>query len=277
MARKTNKAQALELAAQLGVEVEYGRMGDDGFEVALYGYAAHMAFDPMGEGHTSITNQAGTGARTESRIWGMALADLKEFVPCADNCHCRTTADADLVMTDAEPDGFEVALAGVGVRGDDEDAVVTDDGDAPRLDTVPCPVCFPHRGWAHGDESRRKQRDYCRSCLGSGVLRTIPADLETVTTRYYVITDDDTDAEYTGSVIGNCEPFEAMRTMIGIVRNVSRETVRIWETDNHREYGYDAPHGRRGTARFLSVVETPLNPYRPAPVTLTHSNLRPNS
>ena len=196
MARKTNKAQVLELAAQLGVEVEYGRMGSEGFEVALYGYAAHMAFDPMGEGHTAITNQAGTGARTEARIWGMALADLKEFVPCADNCHCRATADADLVMTDAEPVGEPVA-----------------------------PV-------------------------------------ETVTTRHYVITDDDTDAEHTGSVIGNCEPFEAMRTMIGIVHNVSRETVRIWETDNYREYQFDAPHGRRGTARFLSVVETPLNPYK---------------
>ena len=43
MARKTNKAQVLELAAQLGVEVEYGPMGDDGFEVALYDYAGHMA------------------------------------------------------------------------------------------------------------------------------------------------------------------------------------------------------------------------------------------
>ena len=84
--------------------------------------------------------------------------------------------------------------------------------------------------------------------------------VETVTTRHYVITDDDTDAEHTGSVIGNCDPVEAMRTMIGIVHGVSRETVRIWETDNYREYGFDAPHGRRGTARFLSVVETPLNP-----------------
>ena len=64
MARKTNKEQVLTLAAALGVEVEYGPMGDDGFEVALYGYAGHMAFDPMGEGHTAIINQSGTGIRT---------------------------------------------------------------------------------------------------------------------------------------------------------------------------------------------------------------------
>ena len=89
MARKTNKAQVLELAATLGVEVEYGQMGDDGFEVALYGYAGHMAFDPMGGGHTAITNQSGTGIRSEAGIWGAALRDLKEFVPCADNCLCR--------------------------------------------------------------------------------------------------------------------------------------------------------------------------------------------
>ena len=43
MARKTNKAQVLTLAAELGVEVEYGQMGSEGFEVALYGYSAHMA------------------------------------------------------------------------------------------------------------------------------------------------------------------------------------------------------------------------------------------
>lgn len=35
---------------------------------------------------------------------------------------------------------------------------------------TPCPACLPHRGWAHSDESRRKEpRDVCRSCLGSGV------------------------------------------------------------------------------------------------------------
>ena len=94
MARKTNKAQVLELAATLGVEVEYGQMGSEGFEVALYGHASHMAFDPMGEGHTAITNQAGTGIRTEAGIWGAALRDLREFVPCADNCHCRVTVEA---------------------------------------------------------------------------------------------------------------------------------------------------------------------------------------
>ena len=88
MARKTNKEQVLELAAELGVEVEYGQMGSEGFEVALYGYAAHMAFDPMGEGHTAITNQTGTGIRTEAGIWGAALRDLREFVPCAEDCHC---------------------------------------------------------------------------------------------------------------------------------------------------------------------------------------------
>ena len=92
MARKTNKELVLTLAAALGVEVEYGQMGSEGFEVALYGYAAHMAFDPMGEGHTAITNQAGTGIRTEAGIWGAALRDLREFVPCAEGCHCYAPA-----------------------------------------------------------------------------------------------------------------------------------------------------------------------------------------
>ena len=103
MARKTNKAQVLELAATLGVEVEYGQMGDDGFEVALYGYAGHMAFDPMGEGHTAITNQSGTGIRTEAGIWGAALRDLREFVPCAADCHCHgddTDPDVPFIITD---------------------------------------------------------------------------------------------------------------------------------------------------------------------------------
>ena len=197
MGRKTNKAQVLELAAQLGVEVEYGPMGDDGFEVALYGYAAHMAFDPMGEGHTAITNQAGTGIRTEAGIWGAALRDLREFVPCAADCHCRATADADVAVTDAEP----------------------------------------------------------------------------VTTRYYVIANDDTDEQHTGSVIGNCEPVEAMRTMIGIVNNVSRETVTLEETSDGWNWWIPFTLDR-GTARFTDPAP---NPYRPAPVTLTHSNHPRNS
>lgn len=32
-----------------------------------------------------------------------------------------------------------------------------------------CLACVEHPGWAHGDESRRRQpADVCRSCLGSG-------------------------------------------------------------------------------------------------------------
>ena len=213
MARKTNKEQVLTLAAQLGVEVEYGQMGEDGFEVALYGYGAHMAFDPMGEGHTAITNQAGSAyyahgrhhRKSEAGIWGDALRDLREFVPCADNCHCRAV-DADLDVVEVEPEP----------------------------EPEPEPV-----------------------------------------TRHYVIANTETGAEHTGSVIGCCAPVEAMRTMIGIVANVSRETVRIWETDNHREYGFDTrPGGPRGIARFTDPAP---NPYRPAPVTLTHSNLHRNS
>lgn len=185
--RKSNKAKVLTLAAELGVEVEYGQMGAEGFEVALYGYGAHMAFDPMGEGHTAITNQAGTGARTESRIWGMALEDLREFVPCADDCHCRVDAPV------AEPA-------------------------APAVESV------------------------------------------VVTTRYYVITDD-AGTVYTGAVIGNCEPAEAMRTMVGIVQNVSRETVTL-ATDGSGWVWEVVPVQRYGTARFLSTVVAPANPYK---------------
>ena len=180
MARKTNKAQVLELAAELGIEVECGPVGD-GFEVALKAVGVWSTY--------------GTGIRTEAGIWGAALRALR-----------------------AVAGRYSVP------QGSDEDLIVVDDTPDPAP--------------------------------------TIQADPETVTTRYYVITDDDTDAEYTGSVIGNCAPVEAMRTVIGIVNNVSRETVRIWETDNYREYQFDIPHGHRGTARFLSTVETPLNPYK---------------
>ena len=39
---------------------------------------------------------------------------------------------------------------------------------------TPCPDCLTHRGWSHGDESRRKEpRDVCRSCLGSGVVQAL--------------------------------------------------------------------------------------------------------
>ena len=78
MARKTNKAQVLELAAQLGVEVEYGPVGD-GFEVALSG--------------VGVWGTHGTGIRTEAGIWGAALRALREFVPCAENTQLvRSTA-----------------------------------------------------------------------------------------------------------------------------------------------------------------------------------------
>ena len=210
MARKTNKAQVLELAAQLGVEVEYGRMGDDGFEVALYGYAAHMAFDPMGEGHTAITNQSGTGIRTEAGIWGAALRDLKEFVPCADNCHCHAETDPDMIVTDE--DGAPERVA----------PIVTDADGFPIVSTLP------------------------------------------------FITDEDSGAEYVGTALSAATPFESMRTMVALSLGVSRETVRLWETDNYREYGFDAARNAyRGTARFTVAAR---NPYRPAPVTLTHSN-----
>ena len=124
MGRKTNKAQVLELAARLGVDVEYGQLGSEGFEVALYGYGAHMAFDPMGEGHTAITNQSGN----------------------------------------------------------------------------------------------------------------------------------------VGTAISAATPAETMRAMIGQSFGVSRETVRLWETDNYREYGFDTrPCGPRGIARFTDPAP---NPYK---------------
>ena len=101
---------------------------------------------------------------------------------------------------------------------------------------------------------------------GSPVVSTIP----------FVITDEDSGAEYVGTALSAATPFETMRTMVGLSLGVSRETVQLWETDNHCEYGFDAAHNAyRGTVQF-TVADR--NPYRPAPVTLTHSNLRcPNS
>ena len=84
----------------------------------------------------------------------------------------------------------------------------------------------------------------------------------------FIIVDADTDAEYSGTAISAATPAETMRAMIGRSFGVSRETVRIWETDNYREYGFDSRAGHRGTARFTDPAP---NPYRPAPVTLSHS------
>ena len=86
-----------------------------------------------------------------------------------------------------------------------------------------------------------------------------------VVTRYYLITDA-AGAEYTGAVIGNCEPVEAMRTMLGIVNNVSRETVNLVTNGSGGSWWVEgwlveSPQGY-GTARFLSTVETPTNPYK---------------
>ena len=86
-------------------------------------------------------------------------------------------------------------------------------------------------------------------------------------TRYYVIENSDTEEVCSGSVIGNCEPVEAMRTMIGIVNNVSRETVTLEETSDGWKWWIQSTLDR-GTARFTDPAP---NPYRPAPVTLTHS------
>lgn len=36
-----------------------------------------------------------------------------------------------------------------------------------------CPACIDHPGWAHDDESRRREpADACRACFGSGVDQT---------------------------------------------------------------------------------------------------------
>ena len=107
------------------------------------------------------------------------------------------------------------------------------------------------------------------NALAAPVVEPEPEPEPEPVTRYYVIANTETGAEYTGSVIGCCAAVEAMQTMVGIVCNVSRETVRLWETDNCREYGFDTrPGGPRGIARFTDPAP---NPYRPAPVALTHS------
>ena len=197
MARKTNKEQVLTLAAQLGVEVEYGQMGEEGFEVALYGYAAHLAFDPMGEGHTAITNQAGTGARTEARVWGMALADLREFVPCGEDCHCRA-------------DAFHTPFHNL-----------TGDPSATDADMTPCDV-LPHCPSVCDCPAGT-----C-TALAAPVVDPDPELEPQPVTRHYVIANTETGAEYTGSVIGCFTDLEP-------------------------------------------------NPWRPTPVTLTHSNFHRNS
>jgi hypothetical protein len=37
------------------------------------------------------------------------------------------------------------------------------------LEAEPCSHCLAHPGWAHGDESQRREpADVCRACYGSG-------------------------------------------------------------------------------------------------------------
>lgn len=91
-----------------------------------------------------------------------------------------------------------------------------------------------------------------------------------ISTLPFVITDEDSGAVYAGTAVSAATPFETMRTMVALSLDVSRETVRLWETDNYNEYGFDTRHGGyRGTVRF---TEPARDPYRPAPVTLTHSH-----
>ena len=75
--------------------------------------------------------------------------------------------------------------------------------------------------------------------------------VESVTTRYYLITNHELGAEFTGAVIGNCDPVEAMRTMIGIVNDVSRETVTLNETKDRQGWVWSIEATLHyGTARF---------------------------
>ena len=128
MARKTNKAQVLELAAQLGVEVEYGPMGDDGFEVALYDYAGHMA---------------------RSTPW----ARVTPPSPTAD-CHCRGTAWPKMprvTFTDMTHKTGVLYIAGWNMPGylpESDPAIFDNETDAIRYlsDTV-------DRFWSEDDEA----------------------------------------------------------------------------------------------------------------------------
>ena len=104
--------------------------------------------------------------------------------------------------------------------------------------------------------------------------KTNKAQVLELATLPFVITDEDSGAEYVGTALSAATPFESMRTMVALSLGVSRETVRLWETDNYREYGFDAAHGYRGTVRFTVAGR---NPYRPEPVTLTHSNHHHNA
>ena len=81
-------------------------------------------------------------------------------------------------------------------------------------------------------------------------------------TRYYLIANRDLGAEFAGAVIGNCEPVEAMRTMVAIVNEVSRETVNLAESRDRQGWVWwieSTPHN--GTARFLTADEASVNPW----------------
>lgn len=82
-------------------------------------------------------------------------------------------------------------------------------------------------------------------------------------TRYYHIVNADTEQERFGAVMGGSGSAEAMRTMIGIVHNVSRETVTLNETKDGQGWTWGIKGTLHyGTARFLTADETPVNPYR---------------
>ena len=146
-----------------------------------------------------------------------------DWTPCADLPHCPSMCDC--------PAGACTALVAPDSSPQDSAPVVVEPVAAPVVEPVAAPV----------------------------------ADPVAVVTRHYLITDA-AGTEYTGAVIGNCEPVEAMRTMLGIINNVSRETVNLVTNGSGWIWWVEgwlvvSPQGY-GTARFLSTVETPTNPYK---------------
>ena len=87
MARKSNEILAREYASAIGIEVEteFG-YGDD--IVWLYGHKAHMCCDPMGQGHSDAFHLDDYG--TLPQLWRAVRDGIAAYVPCAEDCHCRT-------------------------------------------------------------------------------------------------------------------------------------------------------------------------------------------
>ena len=79
MARPTNQQRAIQLANQLGVELD-----DEGSGVEIWSRRVHLSDDAPA--HVHIPQRE--SFPTESALWGYIFDYLRELTPCDPDCVC---------------------------------------------------------------------------------------------------------------------------------------------------------------------------------------------